>query len=239
MFERGVESRTFMPRYGSVNERRNQLHEVIRLSGMNLIIDNDDHQLIIKVASLPGARVQVYFIDNDDYFNRKAELKDDKGEYFSDNDQRAIFFARGVLETAKQLHWQSQIVHCHGWFSAVVPIYLRNTFAQDPAFRNIKIVVSLYKDAFTGSLKDDFLNKIAGEGISVKGLDLLKTPTYENLMKVAIDYADGVVIEEPIENPELEAYVAASGNKVLEWDGNKSSSEYMDIYQQFYDELLG
>ena len=144
MQERGNEIRTFMPRYGCINEYRNQLHEVIRLSGMNLIIDDNDHQLIIKVASIPSARVQIYFIDNDDCFARKAALTDADGKPFDDNDERAIFFARGVLETVKKLRWQPDIVHCHGWFSSVVPIYLRHVFADDPIFKNVKIVVSLY-----------------------------------------------------------------------------------------------
>ncbi|MDE6779105.1 MAG: glycogen/starch synthase, partial [Alistipes sp.] len=130
--ERGNEIRTFMPRFGCINERRNQLHEVIRLSGMNLIIDDNDHQLIIKVASIPSARVQIYFIDNDDYFARKAVLRDDAGEWFADNDERAIFFARGVLETVRKLRWSPTVVHCHGWFSAVAPIYLKKVFADDP-----------------------------------------------------------------------------------------------------------
>ena len=134
MQERGNEIRTFMPRYGCINERRHQLHEVIRLSGMNLIIDDNDHQLIIKVASIPSARVQIYFIDNDDYFARKAVLSDDAG-WFADNDERAIFFARGVLETVKKLRWTPTVVHCHGWFSSIVPIYLKKVFADDPIFK--------------------------------------------------------------------------------------------------------
>ena len=137
MQERGYEIRTFMPRYGCINERRNQLHEVIRLSGMNLIIDDNDHQLIIKVASIPAARVQIYFIDNDDYFSRKAVLTDAEGNYFADNDERSIFFARGVLETVKKLRWTPSIVHCHGWFSSVVPVYLKHVFADDPIFRDV------------------------------------------------------------------------------------------------------
>ena len=152
MQERGNEIRTFMPRYGCINERRHQLHEVIRLSGMNLIIDDNDHQLIIKVASIPAARVQIYFIDNDDYFSRKAVLTDAEGNYFADNDERSIFFARGVLETVKKLRWTPSIVHCHGWFSSVVPVYLKHVFADDPIFRDVKIVVSLYGDGFPGSL---------------------------------------------------------------------------------------
>ena len=135
MQERGNEIRTFMPRYGCINERRHQLHEVIRLSGMNLIIDDNDHQLIIKVASIPSARVQIYFIDNDDYFARKAILRDADENYFEDNDERAIFFARGVVETVKKLRWTPTVVHCHGWFSSIVPIYLKKVFADDPIFK--------------------------------------------------------------------------------------------------------
>lgn len=164
MQERGNEIRTFMPRYGCINERRNQLHEVIRLSGMNLIIDDNDHQLIIKVASIPTARVQIYFIDNDDYFARKAVLSDDAG-WFADNDERAIFFARGVLETVKKLRWNPSVVHCHGWFSAVVPIYLKHMFADDPVFRDVKIAVSLYDDAFPGELDAGFRAKVEHEGV--------------------------------------------------------------------------
>lgn len=165
MQERGNEIRTFMPRYGLINERRNQLHEVIRLSGMNLIIDDNDHQLIIKVASIPSARVQIYFIDNEDYFQRKFTLCDGEGSLFADNDERAIFFARGVLETVKKLRWVPDVVHVHGWFSAIVPVYLRNTFADDPVFKNVKIVMSLYDDGFDGELDAKFGQKIASEGV--------------------------------------------------------------------------
>ena len=167
MQERGNETRTFMPRYGVINERRNQLHEVIRLSGMNLIIDDNDHQLIIKVASIPSARVQIYFIDNDDYFARKAVLRDPATDgMFPDNDERAIFFARGVLETVRKLRWEPTVVHCHGWFSAVMPIYLRNTFADDPMFQNLKIAVSIYDDAFPGTLDAGFRKKIENQFLS-------------------------------------------------------------------------
>jgi starch synthase len=141
MQERGSEVRIFMPRYGCINERRNQLHEVIRLSGMNLIINDNDHQLIIKVASIPAARLQVYFIDNDDYFSRRAILHDADGNMFEDNDDRAIFFARGTLETVKKLRWSPTIGHCHGWFSAIVPMYLKKVFYDDPLFHDVKIVL--------------------------------------------------------------------------------------------------
>ena len=173
MQERGNEIRTFMPRYGCINERRHQLHEVIRLSGMNLIIDDNDHQLIIKVASIPSARVQIYFIDNDDYFARKAILRDADENYFEDNDERAIFFARGVLETVKKLRWTPTVVHCHGWFSSIVPIYLKKVFADDPIFKEVKIVVSLYGDGFDKPLDAGMNEKVANEGVKDKKLSML------------------------------------------------------------------
>ena len=160
--ERGREIRTFMPKYGSINERRNQLHEVIRLSGMNLIIKDTDHPLIIKVASIQAARMQVYFIDNEDFFDRKAVLSDSKGKEFGDNDERAIFFARGVLETVKKLRWAPDLVHCHGWFTSVLPLYLKKAFNEDPLFHETKVVYSVYASDFKNSLNPDFQQKIQG-----------------------------------------------------------------------------
>lgn len=238
MQERGHEIRTFMPRYGVINERRNQLHEVIRLSGMNLIIDDNDHQLIIKVASIPSARVQIYFIDNDDYFSRKAVLSDpETGEMFEDNDERAIFFARGVLETVRKLRWEPAIVHCHGWFSSVVPIYLRNNFAEDPLFSDLKIVVTLYEDAFPGTLDAGFREKIEREGITDKKLEILSPPSYQNLMKLVIDYADGVIVRTARPDTETAEYLRSSGKKVLEY-ADTSGEDYLDKYQKFYEELF-
>lgn len=236
MQERGYEIRTFMPRYGLINERRNQLHEVIRLSGMNLIIDDNDHQLIIKVASIPSARVQIYFIDNEDYFHRKAIVSDDNG-FFEDNDERAIFFARGVLETVKKLRWTPDIVHVHGWFSSIVPIYLRNTFADDPVFKKVKIIVSLYNDAFPGSLDPNFKAKIAGEGVPMKKLKLLTDPTYQNLMRYVLSYADGVILETETPDPVLMEYLSQNGKPVLAYQQDKSSSAYLDNYQEFYNKI--
>ena len=203
MQERGNEIRTFMPRYGCINERRNQLHEVIRLSGMNLIIDDNDHQLIIKVASIPSARIQIYFIDNDDYFARKAVLLDADGKAFADNDERAIFFARGVLETVRKLNWAPTVVHCMGWMSAVVPIYLKKVFNDDPLFRDVKIVVTLADDRFDEPLDAQFAEKIANEGVKDEKLSILSTPSYENLYRFVIDYADGITVASPKASPEL------------------------------------
>ena len=236
MQERGNEIRTFMPRYGCINERRHQLHEVIRLSGMNLIIDDNDHQLIIKVASIPAARVQIYFIDNDDYFSRKAVLTDPDGNYFPDNDERAIFFARGVLETVKKLRWTPSIVHCHGWFAGIVPVYLKKVFADDPIFRDVKIVVSLYGDAFPETLDRQFKEKIAGEGVKDKNIDLLDLPSYENLCRFVIHYADGVVAASEDVDPKVLEWARNSGKPVLEYQ-KPDAEDFFDNYNRFYEAI--
>ncbi len=236
MQERGNEIRTFMPRYGCINERRHQLHEVIRLSGMNLIIDDNDHQLIIKVASIPSARVQIYFIDNDDYFARKSVLTDADGNHFEDNDERAIFFARGVLETVKKLRWTPTVVHCHGWFSSIVPLYLKHIFADDPIFRDVKIVVSLYNDAFPGELDSQFAAKIAGEGVDDKNLAVLEHPSYENLCRFVMEYADGIVVGSADVDEKVLEMARQSGKPVLEYQ-SPDAEAFFDNYNRFYDEI--
>ncbi len=236
MQERGCEVRTFMPRYGCINERRNQLHEVIRLSGMNLIINDNDHQLIIKVASIPAARLQVYFIDNDDYFSRRAVLQNEAGEMFEDNDDRAIFFARGMLETVKKLRWSPTIVHCHGWFSAIVPMYLKKVFYDDPLFRDVKIVLSLSDDKFDTLLNGEFKQKLEGEGILDSNMKILEEPSYQNLYRFVMDYADGVVVTSPNADAEIVEYAKQCGKKVLDYvEGDET--EVYDNYKRFYDEL--
>ena len=154
--ERGKEIRTFMPKFGCINERRNQLHEVIRLSGMNLIIDDSDHPLIIKVASIQAARMQVYFIDNEEYFQRKQTFRDADNKFFADNDDRSIFFCRGVLETVKKLGWAPDIIHCHGWMTALLPLFIKTSYKDDPMFHNSKVVYSLYNDEFEESFNANF-----------------------------------------------------------------------------------
>lgn len=236
MQERGNEIRTFMPRYGCINERRHQLHEVIRLSGMNLIIDDNDHQLIIKVASIPAARVQIYFIDNDDYFSRKAVLTDSEGAEFPDNDERAIFFARGVLETVKKLRWTPTVVHCHGWFSSIVPIYLKKVFADDPIFKEVKIVVSLYGDGFDKPLDAGMKEKIANEGVKDKKLSILDTPSYENLCRYVMEYADGIILASDAVTPEIIELVRNSGKPLLEYQ-SPDAEDFFDNYNRFYDSI--
>ena len=237
MQERGNEIRTFMPRYGCVNERRNQLHEVIRLSGMNLIIDDNDHQLIIKVASIPAARIQIYFIDNDDFFSRKATLTDNEGKEFEDNDERMVFFARGVLETVKKLRWTPDVVHCHGWFSAIAPIYLRKVFNDDPLFRNVKIVTSLYNDRFEQPLNERLRTKIESEGVEDENLSILDTPSYENLYRYVMTHTDGVIAGSADVDASLLEEARKSGKAVLEFQSPDEEGFY-ENYNRFYDELF-
>lgn len=233
--ERGFEIRTFMPRYGSINERRNQLHEVIRLSGMNLIIDDNDHQLIIKVASIPSARVQIYFIDNDEYFQRKAVLQDEDGTFFPDNDERAIFFARGVVETVKKLRWSPDVVHVHGWFAGFIAMYMKAVFAEDPLFAGVKVVVSVYNDAFPGTLDTNVAEKLRAEGVQGPALDHLAEPTYENVMKFIAAYADGVVFAEEGIGQNIRKCLTDTGLPVLE---STSAENYADSYAEFYNRIL-
>ena len=234
--ERGHEIRTFTPKWGIINERRNQLHEVIRLSGMNLIIDETDHPLIIKVSSIQAARMQIYFIDNDDYFARKAILRDADENYFEDNDERAIFFARGVLETVKKLRWTPTVVHCHGWFSSIVPIYLKKVFADDPIFKEVKIVVSLYGDGFDKPLDAGMKEKIANEGVKDKKLSILDTPSYENLCRYVMEYADGIILASDAVTPEIIELVRNSGKPLLEYQ-SPDAEDFFDNYNRFYDSI--
>ncbi len=233
--ERGKEIRTFMPKFGCINERRNQLHEVIRLSGMNLIIDDTDHPLIIKVASIQAARMQVYFIDNEDYFQRKQTLKDDNDVYFEDNDERAIFFARGVLETVKKLRWAPDIIHCHGWFTGLVPLYIKKAYNEDPLFANSKVIYSLYDDGFDKPLNKDFKNKILFENISNEDVKILDNPTFNNLSKLAIETSDATIIGSETINEELNSFIKNSGKPYLDYHNEES---YIDAYSEFYDKIL-
>ena len=232
--DKGHEIRTFIPRFGCINERRNQLHEVIRLSGMNLIIDDTDHPLIIKVATLPTARMQIYFIDNEDYFQRRAILHNEKGQLFEDNDERSIFFARGVLETVKKLRWSPDLVHCHGWFTCLLAVFLKKAYKDDPLFANSKIVLSLYDEQFTELLCANAKQKLLMDGIKAKDVEVLSEPSYENFMKLAIQYSDGLILGSKEINPTLVAYAKSLKKPVLAYQ----EEEYILAYNVFYDKII-
>lgn len=233
--ERGKEIRTFMPRFGCINERRNQLHEVIRLSGMNLIIDDADHPLIIKVASIQPARMQVYFIDNEDFFQRKAVLTDKNGKFFEDNDERAIFFCRGVLETVKKLGWAPDLIHCHGWMTSLIPMYLKTSYKDDPIFENSKVVYSLYNDDFPKSLNKDFGKKAVMEGISDADISDWANPTHAEISKAAMNWSDAVIQGEEDLDADVMSYFSGLDKPTLEC---QSDEEYIDAYAEFYDTVL-
>ncbi len=235
--EHGREIRTFMPKFGNINERRNQLHEVIRLSGMNLIIDDTDHPLIIKVASIQSARMQVYFIDNEDFFQRKHAICDENGNEYEDNDERSIFYVRGVLETVRKLRWIPALIHCHGWMSALTGLYIKRMYADDPGLKNAKIVYSLYDDAFQIPLRKEIIAKLKTDGAKEADLKGFKKDTsFIGLSKLAIDFADGVIQGSEKIAPELLEYVAGKPDKpFLPY---QTPDVYIDKFNEFYNVIL-
>lgn len=235
MQESGFEIRTFMPKWGTINERRGQLHEVIRLSGMNLIINDTDHPLIIKVASIPTSRLQVYFIDNDDYFLKRQMATDENNEEYADNGERAIFFARGVLETVKKLRWVPDIVVCQGWMGAIVPFYIKKAFNEEPSFSNSKVVLSLFNDQLKKDLGEDFKDCIDFRGANAKLLNKYASNfNFMELNKLAIDYSDGVIEAGKHANTELVKYAESKGVSILRYPGD----DYATAYKDFFNKLL-
>ena len=231
----GYETRTFMPKFGDINERRNQLHEVIRLSGLNIIISEVDHPLLIKVASIQTARIQIYFIDNDDYFFRRKGLVGENGEEYKDNDERTIFFARGVLETVKKLRWTPNFIHCSGWMSALTPLFVKKLYSDTPFFEKSKVILSLDDEEYATPFNSKFSNKILGGGIlnsdirSIAGLPV----GYEDLMRLAIDYSDAIVLASENVNQRLLNYAQNSGKPIMPYAGEDKGA-----YINFYNSLL-
>jgi starch synthase len=237
--ERGREIRTFMPKWGPVNERRNQLHEVIRLSGMNLIIDDTDHPLIIKVASIQAARMQVYFIDNDDYFQNREITCDAQGVEYDDNDERAIFYARGVLETVKKLRWCPELVHCQGWMSAFVPLYIKKAYREEPSFRGSKVIFSLFGDGqdFQKECVGDLATKVMLKGVEREDVEsiIAGAANYEELCKLAVAYSDGLIASSATANQRVIAYARERGIPVLEYQDNEN---FYDAIDQFFQQVI-
>ncbi|MDO5608655.1 MAG: glycogen/starch synthase [Capnocytophaga sp.] len=231
----GGQIRIFMPKFGNINERRHQLHEVIRLSGMNIVINDIDVPLIIKVASIPKERIQVYFIDNDEFFKRKSTFSDENGELYPDNDERCIFFAKGVVETVKKLNWLPDIIHVHGWMASLLPLYLRTYYKDEPIFSESKIITSVYGKDFEGNLDPEFINKIAFDGIKKSDIKPLEDPTYFNMMKVAVKNSDGViVIGENLSEDLLEVI----NNNNVPTLYNSDTENFRDSYLKFYQDIL-
>lgn len=230
--EGGKEIRVFMPRFGVINERRHQLHEVIRLSGMNMIIDDVDHPLIIKVASISAARMQVYFIDNEEYFRRKSTVNDENDEPHADNDERSMFFCRGVLETVKKLGWQPDVIHCNGWMTSLMPLYIKKLYKDDPHFANTKVVYNMYNEGFNNNWDARFAEKLKFDGFSDEVTADFAEPSIENITKASVKYADGISVGSEDLSPELRAiFDEAECQKldfVAEENLNKEVSEFLD-----------
>ena len=234
MQEDGFEIRTFMPKWGNINERRGQLHEVIRLSGMNLVIDDTDHPLIIKVASIPQTRLQVYFIDNDDYFMKRKMAVDENGEEYDENGERAIFFARGVLETVKKLRWSPEVIHCQGWMGYIVPLFIKTAYKDEPTFAGTKVVTSIFSQGLTKKIGDNFKRCLEFKDVTVESLSDYKDDfDFTEICKLAIDHSDAVVQAEADAYPELIEYAKSKGIEVLPYQGEDAD----DAYKAFYESL--
>lgn len=236
----GYETRTFMPKFGEINERRNQLHEVIRLSGMNLIIEDSDHPLLIKVASIQTARIQIYFIDNDDLFGRRKGVKDANAVEYADNDDRVIFYARGVIETVKKLRWTPDIILCSGWMSALAPLYLKKAFNDEPFFANAKIVLMLDDNEYEKPFPSKFTDKLRIDGItntdvrSIAGFSI----GYEELMRLAVDYSDAIVYATAKVNQRVANYAETKGKPILAYEETEDNVAAAKRQWEFYQTLL-
>lgn len=232
----GKEIRVFTPRFGAINERRHQLHEVIRLSGLNISIDDHDHPLIIKVASISAARMQVYFIDNEDYFKRKTCLQDENGAYHADNDERAMFFCRGVLETVKKLGWQPDVIHCHGWLTGIMALYIKYIFNKDPHFKETKVVYSLYSDSFDAPWDPRFAEKLAFDGFPEDLTTALRDTSFENLTKVILSHCDGVnIASEDLPTPLKALYDKSSIMKLPYFSEEHQGKELSAFFDKVID----
>ena len=237
MQESGKDIRIFLPRFGTVNERRHQLHEVIRLSGMNLIIDDFDHQLIIKVASIQQQRMQVYFIDNEEYFPRRQMFHDFEGKLLENNDERMIFYCKGVIETVRKLGWSPDVIHCQGWFTALVPMYIKKLYAEDPLFENTKVIYSVFDNGYKGKLSDTIIDKLLFEKLESSDLSGLKNLNVNTLNKFAISYSDAIVQASESINKTVLTAIENSKKSFLAFPGNEDyGKEYLNFYDNFIKE---
>ncbi len=221
-FDSGLEIRVIMPRFGLINERRHRLHEVVRLSGINVIIDKDDYPLMIKVASLPSARLQVYFMDNEDYFKRKAVFRDDQDNFFDDNGERMIFFCKSALETVKKFGWPPHVIHCHGWMTSLAPLYLKTTYKKEPVFGYSKVIYTAQADQFSETLHSNFAKKamISAE-IKDKDFEHFKDGTNSALTIGAGKAADVVVFgSEEIPSSITDELKPSRTKKVIPYDAS-------------------
>ena len=238
MLESGMEIRVLMPKFGTINERRHRLHEVVRLSGINVIINDEDYPLVIKVTSLPGARLQVYFLDNEDFFKRKTIFHDENNKFFEDNSDRMIFFCKGALETVRKFGWAPDIIHCFGWMTSLIPMYLKTTYKDDPVFANAKVVYSVFKNEFNDKLKKDFTLKLAiSEEISKKHTDYFKAGDNTSLHIAGSEFADALLVGESLDDKVNTHVKKTKGKKMLKLTLAEDENPLPQL-SQFYQNIL-
>ncbi len=234
--EKGMEIRVLMPKYGLINERRHRLHEVVRLSGMNIIVDDDDFPLIIKVASLPGARLQVYFLDNEEFFRRKFMFEDAKEKPFDDNQDRMVFFCKGVLETVRKFGWPPDIIHCHGWMTSLVPFYLRTVYKDEPIFQNSKIIYSVYNNSLESTFDSRFVEKASINNLTPEDLaNYVNGDGSVNLHAGALVHSDAIIKGSESYDEALAKNIESVDKPMLE---HQDEDSYLAAYAEFYKELL-
>jgi len=238
MQEKGMEIRILVPRFGLINERKNRLHEVVRLSGINISVGEEEKPLVIKVASIPNAKLQVYFIDNEDYFHRKSVFYDKENNFYEDNDERAIFFCKGVIETVKKLGWAPDIVHCNDWMTSLIPMYLKTTYKNDPIFHNTKTVFTIYNNAFDYKFNGDLIDKVKMLDIDDSMLTNLESGDFEGFIKIGIEYSDSVIkAGEKMETNLNKLFDKIPGDKKV--DKIDKEDDYLESYYNLYHELVG
>ncbi|MBI2966688.1 MAG: glycogen/starch synthase [Bacteroidetes bacterium] len=235
LYECNMEIRAFMPRYGMINERKYNLHDVIRLSGVNIIINDGDHPLFVKVASIPNTRMQVYFTDNEEFFSRKTLYHDEAGNFCPDNDERMVFYARSVVETVKNLKWIPDIIHCHGWFTSLLPVMIRKAFVHEPQFAETKIIYSVYNDEFSETLNRDLPLKLKMDGLDGEDIKPYRNPTYSRIIKEAINWSDGIILVSDKINRDIVRFSSGTNKPLLE---NPTADGFIDAYYTFYNEVL-
>lgn len=238
MQDSGMEIRVLMPKFGNINERRHRLHEVVRLSGINVIVNDEDYPLVIKVASLPGARLQVYFLDNEDFFKRKTVFEDENNNFYDDNSDRMIFFCRGAIETVRKFGWAPDIIHCMGWMTSLVPMYLKTTYKNDPLFTNSKVLYTVSKNSFNNKFGENFTQLIQiSDNITKKHLEYFKDADNASLQIGGSEFADALVVES-MPDEKVYNYVKKSKKKLILELGETEDENTMSQFSSFYDNVM-
>lgn len=230
--DNNFEVRCIMPKFGVINERRHRLHEVVRLSGINVSVGNDDYPLVIKVASLPNARLQVYFLDNEDLFKRKSVFADEQDKWFEDNGLRTVLFCKGALETVKKFGWPPDVIHCSGWMTGLIPMYLRTAFKKEPVFSHCKVVFTIGTNTFKDKLGADFLKMaVIHESVTKKEMEAFKDNNNTAMFRGGASFADAITFgDSHIEKKLLEEFSKVKGKKVIHFNPESDLSEYLQLY---------